>query len=365
MSSPVVPPSARFAPARGDTAALEVIARAASVIAVPKAGPSNSFVLHAPLELMARVGLLPFVPAERRADALAMIDWLREEYEGVGEPADESVEMWTPAERRLVGRSVHELLGESGEGLVTSLAAAGHAPIGVALLRRVGATLPAGVLPVTLLRGAVRAIEAQPEWQVRWHRDTEGLGAVNGTGDPRSLYAAVRATPRLGRPRSDFIHPLMSQVQDRGVAAELLGPVLAERFDTAQAGRVLARVGSWSMVHDDPDHAPYGWSHSLTMPQAVMALAGAGVSPRTALAVAATYTVGFRAAYGRVDLPEVMTPGDGPKATVPELALAASLHEDAHLVKFTLACLHAAADDPAFAALHLRAAERLAQWWGA
>jgi hypothetical protein len=157
----------------------------------------------------------------------------------------------------------------------------------------------------------------------------------------------------------------MSQVQDAGVAADLLGPVLADRYDVAAAGRVLARVGSWSMVHDDPDHAPYGWSHSLTMPQAVMALAGAGVTPRTALAVAATFTVGFRAAYGRVDLPEVMVPGEGAGATAEELALAASLHEDAHLVKFTLACLHAAADDPQFAPLHLRAAERLAQWWGA
>jgi hypothetical protein len=101
------------------------------------------------------------------------------------------------------------------------------------------------------------------------------------------------------------------------------------------------------------------------MPQGVMALAGAGVTPRTALAVAATFTVGFRAAYGRVDLPDVMAPGAGPKASVEELALAASLHEDAHLVKFTLACIHAAADDPQFAPLHLRAAERLVQWWGA
>jgi len=333
----------------------DTIARAAAAIAVPKATAADSFILHAPLELMARVGLLPFVPAERRADALAMIDRLRVEYEAAGDPVDHRV----PEERQLVGRSVHELLGEVGEGLVTSLAAAGHAPIGFALLRRLEPTLPVGLLSTDLLRGAVRSVAARPEWQVRWQHDVEAAG------DPRSLYEAVRATPRLGRPGSDFIHPLMSQVQDAGVAAGLLGPVLADRYDVAEAGRVLARVGSWSMVHDDPEYAPYGWSHSLTMPQAVMSLAGEGVTPRTALAVAGTFTVGFRAAYGQVDLPEVMTPGEGADASVAELALTASLHEDAHLVKFTLACFHAAADDPEFASLHLRAAERLAQWWGA
>jgi hypothetical protein len=304
---------------------------------------------------MARVGLMQFVPAERRADALAMIDWLRREYEVAGDPvADRS-----PEELAMVGRSVHELVGEVGEGLVTSLAAAGHAPIGVALLRRVGATLPPDVLPVDLLRGPVRAVAGRPEWQVRWQHD------VDGVGDPRSLYSAVRATPRLGRPESDFIHPLMSQVQDTGVAAELLGPVLADRYDVAEAGRVLARIAAWSMVNDDPSQAPYGWTHTLTMPQAVMALAGAGVTPRTALAVAATFTVGFRAAHGTVQLPATITPGAGPQATVAELALAASLHQDAHLVKFTLACFHAAADDPTFAPLYLRAAERLVEWWGA
>jgi hypothetical protein len=119
------------------------------------------------------------------------------------------------------------------------------------------------------------------------------------------------------------------------------------------------------MVHDDPEQAPYGWTHALTMPQAVMSLAGAGVTPRTALAVAGTFTLGFRAAHGTVSLPEAMQPGAGAEATVAELALAASLHRDAHLVKFTLACLHAASDDPSFAALYLRAAERLVQWWGA
>ena len=44
----------------------DLIAACAAVIDVPKQAPPNSFVLHAPLELLARAILLPRVP-ERRA----------------------------------------------------------------------------------------------------------------------------------------------------------------------------------------------------------------------------------------------------------------------------------------------------------
>ncbi len=241
--------------------------------------------------------------------------------------------------------SVHEVTGRLGEAIVPSLAAAGHAPIGLSLLARLPVTLPA-----TLLRGALRGIASQPQWRVRWHEH------IREEGDARLLGSALRATPMLGRPGSDFIFPLMSQVQDSGVAERLLAPVLAERFDVPGTTAVLTRTALWSMVHDDPSQAPYGWSHALTMPQAVMSLAGAGVRPRTALAVAATFEVGFRAAHGQVAIPEVIEPGPMPDVTVAELALAASLHEDAHLVKYTLACLHAAVDDPAYRPLALAAA---------
>jgi hypothetical protein len=155
----------------------------------------------------------------------------------------------------------------------------------------------------------------------------------------------------------------MSQVQDAGVARELLAPVLADRFDVAGARRTLTRVAAWSMLHDDPEQAPYGWTHALTMPQAVMSLAGVGVTPRTALAVAGTFMVGFRAAHGTVDLPETIEPGRAPDATWTDVATAAALHEDAHLVKFTLACRHAADDDAQYEPLYLGAAAFLVDWW--
>jgi hypothetical protein len=146
------------------------------------------------------------------------------------------------------------------------------------------------------------------------------------------------------------------------------------------------------MLEEPPDHAPYGWSHCLTMPQAVLGLAGRGASPRTAVAVAATHVVGFRAALGSRSLDgrfEPPRPGTddlaeaidaapdlaaavawhAPDVALPdvvtELATRASLHHDAHLVKYTLACLDAAADDPDQRRLYLASAAYLSAWWAA
>jgi hypothetical protein len=146
------------------------------------------------------------------------------------------------------------------------------------------------------------------------------------------------------------------------------------------------------MLEEPPDHAPYGWSHCLTMPQAVLGLAGRGTSPRTAVAVAATHVVGFRAALGSralvgdwtpeapatTDVAEAIDAGPEQAAAaawsaadadldgvITELATRASLHHDAHLVKYTLACLDAGNDDPDHRRLYLAAAACLSAWWAA
>ena len=355
-----------------------VLQRAARAVSVPKADDPSSFVLHAPLELMARVGLLEHVDPDRRDAAVAMIERLADQYEAAGDPiatpAPRSIDDPALAARRLIDAlhagdvdevdslsaallplaSPAEATGLVGEAVATSLSAAGHAPIGFFLLGRVRPTLSP-----TLLRGALRTIAARPDWQIDWHHH------LVGQGDAHLLHESIRRTPHLGSPGSDFIYPLMSQVQRRGVTTELLGPVLADRYDVLEAGRTLTRIAAWSMLHDESSHAPYGWTHALTMPQAVMALAGAGVLPRTALAVAGTFTVGFRAAHGTVELPDVIEAGEEPAATWTDVATAAALHEDAHLVKFTLACRYAADDDPRFERLYRSAAAYLVDWWGA
>jgi hypothetical protein len=47
------------------------------------------------------------------------------------------------------------------------------------------------------------------------------------------------------------------------------------------------------------------------------------------------------------------------------LATAAAVNHDAHRVKYTLACLEAAAEDPAASRLYLSAAAHLNAWWEA
>ena len=357
----------------------DVARRAAAVIAVPKAADPNSFVLHAPLELLARVGLVPLVSPARRDEAIGMIEWLAAQYAAAGDPVDLPVEARPAADPRadidrlvaavragdvaevdrlapplLAALAPAEAAGALGEHVVTSLSAAGHAPIGFALLQRVRP-----MLSPALLHGAVRTITSRPDWQVSWHLP------VTGDGDPSRLAEVLAVVPHLGRPGSDFIFPLMSQVQDAGLGEQLLAPLLADRYDTRAVAAALTRAAAWSMLHDDPEQAPYGWSHALTMPQAVMALAGAGVRARTALAVAATYAVGFRAAHGTAPLPAHIEDVADVDASWTEIATAAALHHDAHLVKHTLAARHAAADDPTHAGLYRAAAARLVEWWGA
>jgi len=361
----------------------EVLA-AAATIAVPRAAPADSFVLHAPLELLARVGLLPLVDPAEHDRAVQGITGLAVAFEatgpGVAPPAElhagslhDAARMLDAALRKgdpdgadaalvwIAERADHATARHLvAESIVDSLAAAGHAPIGLHLLPRVAG----GELPASLLRGAVRTIAGQPSWRLDWFRNETAVAP----GERVPMSAALAAVPWLGRPGSDFIYPLMSQVQDRGIAAQLLAPTLADGFDLDAGSRALMRAAAWSMLHDDPNQAPYGWSHCLTMPQAVLSLAGDGVDPRTAMAVAATYVVGFRAAHGMVELGSLAdadgTPAGGagtPDLT--DLATFAALHHDAHLVKYTLACIHAAEADPAWAGTYLEAAAHLADWW--
>ena len=268
-----------------------------------------------------------------------------------------------------------------GDAVAPSLAAAGHGSILLSLLPRIGAAYD---VPLSIVRGPVRELARYPDWRIRWF-DAPDLAE---SGPP--LLEALLAVPVLGSPGSDFIFPVMNQVEASGVAAELLAGAVAGPVDVHRARRDITRVAAWSMLQEPPAHAPYGWTHCLTMSQAVMNLAGDGVQPRTALAVAATFVAGFRSALGSVPLDPTWQPGapnttdlgdaiaSGPREAAAttwhapdsqldliasELAARASRHHDAHLVKYTLACFDAADDDPAQRRLYLAAAASLSGWW--
>src|SRR5690349_9980585 len=102
---------------------LDLVAACAAALDVPKADPPSSFVLHAPLELLARALLLDHVAPDQRDAARDRLRWLVDQYEAAGASATEPA----PA------------LPAGVDELVLSLAAAGHAPILLSLRSRVPA----------------------------------------------------------------------------------------------------------------------------------------------------------------------------------------------------------------------------------
>jgi hypothetical protein len=383
-----------------------LVAEVGEVLAVPRADPADSFVLHAPLELVSRAALLPLVRLDRRDDARSRIAAIADGFTAFGPPvatppADEFDSPASAAERlidvidrgelddvdrvaRWLGRiaTPADLRALLSGAVVPRLAAAAHAPIFLYQLPRVA---PRGEVTGELLRGLARELARAPQWRVHWIDEPS-------SGEPASgddLFAALAGTPR--RPpepgATPFIYPLMSRVDEGGIAATQVA-AMTTAGPVRERARAIQRAAAWSMLLEPGDHAPYGWSHCLTMPQAVLGVAGP-VGSRIALAIASTYVVGFRSSLARVPLVPELTADDprlaladaleGPPEIaaaaawhlpeerrpelVGELATRASVHHDAHLVKYTLACLDAAAADPEQRRLYLSAAASLVGWW--
>jgi hypothetical protein len=376
---------------------------AADVVGEPKAAPADSFVLHAPLELLARRALLEYVEPARRQSARLRLVALAANYEATG-PGVSACPVRPFASPAAAVRGLSDAIDAGdldgvddaatwlgrhataddllplADAMVPHLGAAAHAPIFLYALPRVA---PRSRPALGLLRPLARELAREPGWRVGWIEDWRSRRTARG-----SLVDALLATPRLGVPGSDFIYPLMHQVDASGVAAELLAPVIDD--DRTEVSRSLLRVAAWSMLQDDPAYAPYGWTHCLTLAQAASGVATATPDPARTLAVAATYVVGFRAALStgpvapRYDPAPVAesardaldaappvaaaavhhAPAKALDPLVTELATRAALHEDAHVVKYTIACLDAAHADPAHGRLYLAAAAFLGAWWG-
>lgn len=375
-------------------------------LAHPKVDGVDSFTLHAPLELLARTALLPLTEPGARDDARARLLHVGERYAAAGpggpEPAPRAFDDLHTATDRLVAcvdrgeiddadavaswladhATPDELAGLLADAVIPRLSAAGHGPILLWLLPRVAPRSRAAARP---LRGVVRELARFPDWELTWFRDLDRREAVGG-----DLAGALRRPRSPGDPGSDFIFPTMSLVERSGLAREVLAPCLATT-PPADASRALLRIAASSMLTDDPASAPYGWSHCLTLPQAALGLARAGwAAADAAVAVAATYVLGFRSTLGTVPVEPTWSPASPPAddvlgalegppadaaaaawhaddagraAVVARLASWAAVHEDAHLAKYTLACFDAARDDPGAGRLYLAAAAHLNAWW--
>jgi hypothetical protein len=382
-----------------------LIAAVGAILATPRRDEADSFVLHSPLELVARAALLPYVrPVQRdlaRRRLVALADGFESSGPPVAPPADTRFDSLDAAVSRLrAGLGAGDLddvdaasawIGAAAtppqlrtllaDEIVPRLAAAAHGPIFLYQLPRVA---PRGELSGVLVRTLVRELARNPDWRLHWIDARPARRPVPAA----AVFDAIADAPRLGLPGSDFIYPIMSQAERHGGLTELLGAPIAG-VAVEDAARQLLRAAALSMLHEPDDYAPYGWSHCLTMPQAVLGIADACDDPRRAVAVAATYVAGFRTALASRPLTATFTPPDvamtvadaldaapwaaaaaawhtparGRGEVVAELATRAATHRDAHLVKYTLACLDAAAWDSGHAALYLAAAADLHSYW--
>jgi len=385
----------------------ELVGWVADRVRVPRAEPADSFVLHAPLEVLARTALLPRVAPHGKGPARLRLLTLLDEFEAWEEadlpaPIAESRPDAPGAARGLVAalaagdleaadteaaRVAHaagpdELAHLIGAAVLPNLAAAAHAPIFLYQLPRVA---PRGDATPELLRPLARELARYPGLAIEWVQDRPATG-----GSPAELSRALAEVPALGVPGSTFIFPLMHQVDDAGVARDLLAVPGAGVTPTA-AAQVLLRTAARAMLLADPDHAPYGWTHCLTMPQAALGIAAHGVDAQLAVDVAGTFVVGFLAALATQALPATvdLAPPAGtftdavaagrpeaagwvlhaPAAEIPATWTAvitrACAHRDAHLVKYTLACLDATHADPGAGRLFLAGAASLLAYWEA
>jgi hypothetical protein len=393
----------------GDAAfALEV----SRVLSVPRDERSDSFVLHSGLELAARTGLLGLVSPERReATRLRMLS-IGSTYESGYEPVDRSPESEfagagaavTALSAAIADRDLERaddaaaFLGSTctsadlrrllADVVVPSLAAAAHGSIFLYLMPRIA---PRGELSGAMLRPLVRELTRDAGLELEWiDRAKIRLAATDQVPleSVPELFEAI-ALLEHSNPGHDFIFPVMHAVDSSGQAEDLLAAPLRSN-DAASIAVTLLRAATWSMLEDDPDKSPYGWSHCLTLPQAALGVASAMTDPAIAVAAAATFVVGSRVAMTTgsispyqvepcpavLDLAGAIHESPVTAATAAwhlatddewgvrsELASRAAVHRDAHLAKYTLACIDLADWDRVHARDHLAAAAHLSAWW--
>ena len=384
----------------------QLFALAARVVSIPKREPANSFILHAPLELLARRALLRAVKPERRTVVREQLVRVAACYERAAEPADparaasfaspaaagdalgdaiaaKDLDAVDAAASWLARHGSADDLLALADHTVGSLAAAGHANIYFLLLARTAWSSRAAL---TLLRPLAREVARYPELRIEWLDDTRVVPGDRPDAGAE-LARALAATPRLGLPGSDFVFPTVHQVDAGGQARAIVAPNLPA--DLTNAGNAIVRVAARSMLQDDTTYAPYGWTHCLTLSQAALGIRHWLRDPVAATAIGATYVAAFRAsesahAIDPAGAPErvALAPRDALDAEpavaagavfhateeeldalVPELAARGGGHDDAHVAKYTLACFDAAAADPAARPIFLAAAAYLQAWW--
>ncbi|TAG78768.1 MAG: hypothetical protein EAZ24_06405 [Burkholderiales bacterium] len=276
---------------------------------------------------------------------------------------------------------ITQIASDLFDPIAASYAAAAHAPILLAELHRVaGRFTNAGLL----VRAPLRYLASQPNARLNWLDASEALASESMPEEPTQL-ARVLSKPEAIALAEHSITATLPAPESLGRYQRDLGAFAFK--DVGAVARVLLRTAAHSMLQDDAKHAPYGWTHCLTLPLALLSNLPYSNNTQRVCAMASAEVYAFRATMARVALdfnwkPEPPTHREWIAATpreaaaivyhAPEnersayrekLATEAAVHRDAHLAKYTLACFDAAARDPEYESLYLAAAAYLNAWW--
>jgi hypothetical protein len=193
---------------------------------------------------------------------------------------------------------------------------------------------------------------------------------------PVALRSALLALRPLPGAVSGSIQAIVQQALDAGMARDLM-PLIpqAQALESSESlwlayMAAVCEVPLRSILEDAPAKAKYGWTHALTLPMAAWHLASLGaVGRHQALAMTTLQVAAFRAVIGSGPLPaQAMAPalsGLDPvmDETFEGLFAQACTRPDAHLVKYVLACQDLGQMAPSLEGLGCLAAKHLTAIW--
>jgi hypothetical protein len=205
-----------------------------------------------------------------------------------------------------------------------------------------------------------------PAERLQANAPTRPGSAPEAPGALRTALLALRGS----------IQAIVQQALDAGMARDLM-PLIpqAQALESSESlwlacMAAVCEVPLRSMLEDAPAKAKYGWTHALTLPMAAWHLASLGALERhQALAMATLQVAAFRAVIGSGALPaKAMAPAlSGGEPVMDEtfegLFAQACTRPDAHLVKYVLACQDLGQMAPSLEGLGCLAAKHLTAIW--
>ncbi len=394
--------------------------QAANIISKPPRQGQTSFTLHAPLEVMARYGLLPLVDPQQRSLARLQIVASAAAFEAGGNPATspaqiapfrnlsvakkEFTKAFQNADADTLEAFTLQIAAQFGTAslvhLLTPLAlptltGASHSHIGLWLLLRHGTTSDVG--DATLLRAGVRRLAEKPELQLTSFSGMDILGTKLLNLTPAQIEREILtklANPERSKLPGSGMQTLFEAGEKTGNADALFGDFIRHDLTNEQidaAFRAVLRVCAHSMLQDDQQDAKFGWSHCLTLPQAACGLSSLNVDRKLALASTLVWIVSYRSVRSKRSLDFDWVPEkidatvsiDEALHTSPTVAAArvwhadaseltairrtlatqASIRNDQHLAKYTRACFDLGSFDPTHRQIYLAAAAHLCGLW--